>query len=169
MTVLDPLGVAEENDRLVLSFFFDSHDPTKQTLDSMLRFIAFQLHRVSFVSAIHPNALFQAYNDGSDQPTTKALADAVFKTLGGYKNVYLILDALDQSDARHDVLLWINGLFSRAELSHIQLFYTSRSQILFEDVIPSLIGEENCLCIDNQAVNADIRSWVTAQLSQRQA
>ncbi|KAF5127225.1 putative ankyrin repeat protein L63 [Metarhizium anisopliae] len=33
--------------------------------------------------------------------------------------------------------------------------------------IPSLIGEENCLALDKKSVNADIRSYVAAQLSQR--
>ncbi|KID95703.1 Pfs, NACHT and Ankyrin domain protein, partial [Metarhizium majus ARSEF 297] len=33
--------------------------------------------------------------------------------------------------------------------------------------IPSLIGEENCLALNKKSINADIRSYVAAQLSQR--
>ncbi|RBQ68429.1 hypothetical protein VDGD_21593 [Verticillium dahliae] len=41
-TVLD--HIAEEKDRLLIRFFFDFSDKTKQTVDGMLRSLAFQLY-----------------------------------------------------------------------------------------------------------------------------
>ncbi|CAG8898173.1 unnamed protein product [Penicillium egyptiacum] len=162
-TVLDHL--AKGNDGLTLSFFFDFSDTTKQTLDGMLRSLAFQLYQGGVGSAIHLDALFQAHQNGSDQPATKALSDIVFKMLVVQRKVSIILDALDESKPRDNVLLWIKDVVSRPELVHVQLLYTSRPESEFLRHIPPSIGEQNCLPLDKHAVNSDVRSWVIAQLA----
>ncbi|KAI3226139.1 hypothetical protein CBS147310_8171 [Penicillium roqueforti] len=164
-TVLDHLG--NGNDGLILSFFFDFGDSTKQTWDGMLRSLAFQLYQSGVGSAIYLDVLFDAHQNGSGQPATKALSDIVSKMLVAQRKVSIVLDALDESTTREDVLMWINDVLLNLDFFHIQLLYTSRPESEFQRHIPPLIGEENCLPLENQAVNSDIRSWVTAQLSQR--
>lgn len=159
--------LAKGSDGLILIFFFDFSDSTKQTWDGMLRSFAFQLYQGEVGSAAHLDTLFKAHQDGSSQPTTKALSDIVFKMLLIDRKVSIVLDALDESKTRNDVLMWIKEVISRPELSHIQLLYTSRPESEFQRYIPPLIGEDNCLSLGKQAINSDIRSWVTAQLSQR--
>ncbi|KAH8659525.1 Pfs, NACHT and ankyrin domain protein, partial [Ilyonectria robusta] len=164
-TVLDHLAVG--NDRLILSFFFDFSDTTKQTVDGMLRSLAFQLYQSGAVSTASLNALFQGHHDGRDQPATKVLSDVVCKMLAIQKRVSVVLDALDESTTRGELLLWMKDVASRPELGHVQLLYTGRPESEFLRGISPLIGEENCLLLNKQAVNADIRSYVTAQLSKR--
>ncbi|KAJ5117910.1 Pfs NACHT and Ankyrin domain protein [Penicillium atrosanguineum] len=164
-TVLDHL--AKRNDGLILSFFFDFSDTAKQTLDGMLRSLAFQLYQSGAGSAIHLDALFQAHQSGSEQPVTKGLSDTVSKMLEVQKRVFIVLDALDESKTRDDLLLWIKHVIFKSELFHVQLLYTSRPESEFLHDLPRLVGEQNCLPLDKRAVNTDIRSWVTAQLSQR--
>lgn len=164
-TVLDHL--ANRNDGLILSFFFDFSDTTKQTLDGMLRSLAFQLYQGGVGSAVYLDALFQAHQNGSDQPATKALSDIVFKMLVVQGNVSIVLDALDESKTRGDVLMWTKEVVSRPDLAYVQLLCTSRPESEFLRHLPPLIGKRNCLSLDKQAVNSDIRSWVTAQLCQR--
>ncbi|CAG8262989.1 unnamed protein product [Penicillium salamii] len=154
-------------DGLILSFFFDFNDIAKQTLEGLLRSLAFQLYQVGVDSAIHLDALLQANQNGKDQPTTKALWVVVLKMLLAQSKVYIILDALDESKPRNDVIDWIKDVVSRPELAHVQLLLTGRPEPEFLRYIPPLIGNENCQPLDRSAVNSDIRSWVTAQLSQR--
>ncbi|RSL82936.1 hypothetical protein CEP52_016837 [Fusarium oligoseptatum] len=163
-TVLDHL--AKGNDRLILSFFFDFSDTTKQTLDGMLRSLAFQLYQGGAGSA-SLDASFQAHKDGRDQPATKALSDILFKMLAVQKKVSIVLDALDESITRGELLRWIEDLVSRPELRHVQLICTGRPEPEFMRKIPSLMGEDNCLALDKESVNVDIRSYVATQLSQR--
>ena len=163
--VLDHL--ARANNRLVLSFFFDFSDKPKQSLDGMLRSLAFQLCQGGFGYTTHINALFQAHQDGSRQPAPDVLSDIVLKMLMDQKEVSIVLDALDESTTRDAILRWIKDVATRAELSHIQLLCTGRPESEFLRDIPPLIGQQYCLPLEKQAVNADIRSWVTAQLSQR--
>ncbi|EXA28683.1 hypothetical protein FOVG_19725 [Fusarium oxysporum f. sp. pisi HDV247] len=164
-TVLDHLAVG--NDRLVLSFFFDFNDTIKQTVDGMLRSLAFQLYQSGAVSTASLDASFQGHRNGRDQPATKALSDVVCKMLAVQKRVSVVLDALDESTTRGELLLWMKDVVSRPELGHVQLLYTGRPESEFLRHISPMIGEVNCLLLDKQAVNADIRSYVTAQLSQR--
>lgn len=164
-TVLDHL--ANRSDGLVLSFFFDFSDTEKQTYENMLRSLAFQLYQGGVNCAIYLDALFQAHQDGKDQPTTKALEVIVLKMLLAHKNVSIVLDALNESTTRDDVLLWIEDMMSRPELARVQLLYTSRPESEFLRRVPTIIGKENCLPLDKQAINSDVRSWVSAQLSHR--
>ena len=164
-TVLDHLALG--NDALVLSFFFDFNDMTKQSLDGLLRSLAFQLYHDGDNSANHLDTLFGAYQSGCNQPEMKTLSDTVFRMLTIQKKVFIILDALDESKTRDSVLRWIKDIVSTPELDHVQLLCTSRPESEFLRHFPSLIGKENCLPFDKQTVNLDIRLWVTAQLSQR--
>jgi hypothetical protein len=163
--VLDYL--ARANDGLILSFFFDFGDTTKQTFDGMLRSLAFQIYQKGVGSAAHLDALFHAHQNGSGQPATKTLMDVVHRMLAAESKPHILLDALDESTSRDEIIPWIRGVVSQPDLVHVQLLCTSRPEAEFLRHIPPLIGEENCLPVDKQAVNSDIRSWVMTQLSQR--
>jgi hypothetical protein len=162
-TVLDHLTA--DIDRLIISFFFDFSDTTKQTVDGMLRSLAFQLYQRAGSSVL--DASFQAHQDGHQQPATKTLEDIVSKMLAIQKKFFIVLDALDESTARRDLLSWIKDITSRTELCHVQLICTSRPEADFLREIPTTIGEDNHMRLDKQAVDADIRSYVAAQLAHR--
>ncbi|CAI7609518.1 unnamed protein product [Penicillium viridicatum] len=164
-TVLDHL--AKGNDGPILSFFFDFSDTEKQTYESMLRSLTFQLYQGGVDSAIYLDTSFQAHQNGEDQPTTKALSVVLFKMIVAQRKVSIVLDALDESTTRDYILNWIEHIVSKPELAHVQLLCTSRPESEFLRRIPTLIGKESCLPLDKQAVNSDIRLWVLAQLSQR--
>jgi hypothetical protein len=163
--VLDYL--TKRTDSLILKFFFDFNDIAKQTLEGLLRSLAFQLYQGGVNSAIYLDALLQGNQNGKDQPSTKALWVVVWKMLIAQSKVYIILDALDESKTRNDVIEWIKDVVSRPELAHVQVLFTGRPESEFLRHIPPLIGNENCRPLDQSAVNSDIRSWVIAELSHR--
>ncbi|KAH7201175.1 ankyrin repeat-containing domain protein [Fusarium oxysporum] len=164
-TVLDHL--VKGDDRLVLRFFFDFGLTTKQTLDGMMRSLAFQLYLGGAGSASLLDASFQAHQDGRDQPTTKTLEDLVYKMLAVQKRSSIVLDALDESTTRAELLLWMKDVASWPKVSDVQLICTGRPEPEFMREIPSLLGKDNCLALDKESINTDIRSYVAAQLSQR--
>ena len=164
-TVLDHL--TKKNDAFILGFFFNFGDTAKQTVDYMLRSLAFQLYQGGTGSVGPLDALFQTHQDGRQQPATTALQDVVFKMFAIQKRVCIVLDALDESTTRGELISWIRDLASRPELGHVQLLCTGRPESEFLRDLPLLMGEQNCLSLDKEAVNADIRSYVEAQLSRR--
>ncbi|RGP69537.1 nacht and ankyrin [Fusarium sporotrichioides] len=145
-TILDHL--TKTYDELLLRFYFDFSDGRKQTLDCMLRSLAFQIR--------------------PDQPSTKALSEVVRKMLTEEKDVCVILDALDESTTRDELLRWIEDTGSDPKLHHVRLLYTSRPEPDLQQGILANIGQESCFPIDTQALNEDIRSFVTWQLTERE-
>lgn len=163
-TVLDHL--AAENDRLLLNFFFDFSDMTKQSVDGMLRSLAFQLYQGGAGSSVLDSS-FQAHQGGCQQPATKTLEDVVFKVLVSHARVSIILDALDESTTRSELLSWIRDITCKPELGHVQLLCTGRPEAEFLKDLRPAIGEGNCLALDKQAINGDIGIHVASQLSSR--
>lgn len=163
-TVLDHL--AKTNNRL-LRFYFDFSDVEKQTLDGMLRSLAFQMYQHGVASTAHLDALFQDHNDGREQPSTNALLGMVCKILTEEDKLCIVLDALDESTTTRELLQWVEDIASRAELRHVQLLCTSRPESDFKRDLPELIGQGNCFSLDKNAMNADIRAYVTWQLANR--
>ncbi|KAL8371295.1 hypothetical protein RB595_001230 [Gaeumannomyces hyphopodioides] len=159
--VLDYLG--ELGGDAVLSFFFDFQDATKQTLHGMLRALAFQLHQRG-IGSTELDTLFRSHKDGEEQPTTKTLREAVRKLLGIQKGVFIVIDALDECTTRTELLSWIDETTSATEMRHIQLICAGRPEDEFVREIPISIGEQNCLRLDKNKINADIRSYVVERL-----
>jgi hypothetical protein len=164
-TVLDHL--AQINNHLLLPFYFDFSDAGKQTVDGMLRSLAFQMYSYGGAFQGHLDTLFQNHADGRSQPSPYILGQTVFKMLAGNHGLCIILDALDESTTRSELLQWIQDITSRPEVQHIQLLCTSRLELEFLRDFPKLIGQENCVLLDRQAVNADVRAFVTSQLIER--
>lgn len=64
------------------------------------------------------------------------------------KKVSIILNALDESMTRSDLLLWIKDIASRLDLGYVQLICTSRPEAEFVREIPDEIGSDNKLLLD---------------------
>jgi hypothetical protein len=154
----------QANEHVVLSFFFDFSDAAKQTADDMLRSLAYQLYQCSAESEAQLHTLFRLFQDGRNQPTTKALRDIVYRMLQNHKIVFVVLDALDESTKRQELLGCLEEILSMPELAHLRLLCTGRPEVEFQDYIPALIGRDNCIRLNKDVVNADIDSYVIDRL-----
>ncbi|KAH7150858.1 hypothetical protein DER46DRAFT_400008 [Fusarium sp. MPI-SDFR-AT-0072] len=146
-----------------LAFFFDFNDSRKQKLENLLRSLAFQLYHTGNKAARRLDSLFTSHDNGRRQPDTTALAACVNAMIQTSEKVFIIIDALDECTAREELLHWIRGLAS----SNAQLLVTGRPEAEFQRQIPRLLDEHNCVLLDKQAINADIRSYVEATLEQK--
>ncbi|CAG7554296.1 unnamed protein product [Fusarium equiseti] len=162
-TILDYLS--ERHDGLLLRFYFDFSDARKQRVSGMLRSLAFQMYERGPVFRRHLNALFHDHHDGQDQPPTKTLSEVIRKMLMEGKNVCVVLDALDESTTRDQLLRWIQDITFDPELHHVRLLCTSRPESDLHQGLPDCIGQENCFSVDRQALNEDIRAYVVWQLT----
>ena len=159
-TILDDLQAS--TDHIVLSFFFDFSDQKKETVNGMLRSLAFQLYRQAKGSAETLTEAFKKYGHG--QPSSETLRDAIFKMCETHDRILIVLDALDESTECDALLEWIENMTHHSELGRVQLLCTSRPESSFIDKLPSLFGNKNCLDFDHTAVNADISAYVSAEL-----
>ncbi|RKK95801.1 hypothetical protein BFJ71_g8267 [Fusarium oxysporum] len=164
-TILDHL--MNLDDHIALDFFFDFNDRMKQTVDGMLRSLVFQLYKLEIDSSRELDGLFQSHHDGRDQPATKTLLDCLHTMMRAPIKVFLVLDALDECTTRVELLKWVKDVISTPELNRVRLIATGRPEAEFQREIPHLIGKDNCLLLDKDAINTDIRSYVMARLEKR--
>ncbi|KAL0937365.1 uncharacterized protein CTRU02_207096 [Colletotrichum truncatum] len=165
-TIVDDLRKA--NDAITLEFYFDFSDNTKQGLDGVLRSLIFQLYNLGH-NTEELGSLYDTLLQGQKQPDTKALTNCFSAIIKGTKTIYIVLDALDESTDREQLLDWMKDIFTLPDLSHIFLIATSRPEEAFLKRLPCWVGEENCFSLDKTAINTDIYAYVVAQLKQRPA
>ncbi|EXM13459.1 hypothetical protein FOTG_18088 [Fusarium oxysporum f. sp. vasinfectum 25433] len=163
-TILDYL--IHIDDHITLDFFFDFSDTMKQTVDGMLRSLVFQLYKLGIDSSRELDGLFQSHRDGRDQPATKTFLGCLHTMMRVPRKIFLLLDGLDESTTRVELLKWMKDVISTPELDHVRLIATGRPEAEFQRQIPHLVGKSNCLLLDKAAINADIRSYVMARLEQ---
>ncbi|KAH7313766.1 ankyrin repeat protein [Stachybotrys elegans] len=163
-TVVDNL--TENRNNVTLSFFFDLSDVRKQTREGMLRSLAWQLYRTASENTAEVDEAFKTHNNGDNQLSENHLSQLFWKLLANHPSPFIILDALDESTTRTELVSWIKETMARPELGHVRLLFTSRPEDEFLRKIPLLIGQGSCLALDKKAVNVDIRSFVSARLSE---
>ncbi|KAK1517411.1 hypothetical protein CABS01_16639 [Colletotrichum abscissum] len=150
-----------------LRFFFDFNDTRKQSLDDLLRSLAFQLYRTEIEATKVLDRLFTSSDDGRRQPDVNALSACVESMLQSSLRITVVLDALDECTTRDKLLSWVRRLSSSSNTKKTKLVVTGRPEAEFQREIPRLFGEDNCKLLSKEAVNADIRSYVGHELHQR--
>ncbi|KAH7191260.1 hypothetical protein DER44DRAFT_889995 [Fusarium oxysporum] len=160
-TILDHL--LQIDTHTTLAFFFDFSDPRKQKLEDLLRSLAVQLYHTENEVARRLDSLFASHDDGRRQPDTTALSACVDTMVQITEKVVIVLDALDECITRRELLNWINGLPS----GNAQLIVTGRPEAEFQSAIPRSFGRRNCVQLDKNVINGDIRSYVEATLEQK--
>ncbi|KAJ5741611.1 hypothetical protein N7533_011020 [Penicillium manginii] len=161
-TILD--HIEQMKDSVTLTFFFDFTDIRKQKLDDMLRSLVFQLYSSQPGSQKDLDSLFTSYNNGQRQPDTDILSICLKSMMRACKKLFIVLDALDECSERSLLLAWM-GEFIPA-LSHIQIIATGRPEEEIERNFHEWVGEGACLLLNKKCVDADIRSYIRAQLDQ---
>ncbi|KAL8335264.1 hypothetical protein RB598_009454 [Gaeumannomyces tritici] len=160
-TVLSARIIDHLAGRTVLAFFFDFSDSKKRTTDAMLRSLVFQAYTHQLRIGKDPEGILQV---SEDQPSNGTLWESLCKMLINLGEVVILLDALDESTTRSKLIDWIKDAVGMRELERVRLIFTSRPESEFHQHIPSIIGEDNCLPLDETAINRDICSYVQAKL-----
>ncbi|KAL6410100.1 hypothetical protein AUP68_06511 [Ilyonectria robusta] len=159
-TILDNLSQTDTHN--TLEFFFDFNDTRKQTLESLLRSLAFQLYHLGGEAARRLDHLFTSHDNGRRQFDMSALSGYVKSVTQTDRKVAIVVDALDECTTRKELLHWLRDFAS----GNAQLIVTGRPEAEFEREIPQILFKKNCVLLDKKAVDLDIRSYVTTRLEQ---
>jgi hypothetical protein len=146
---------------VLLYFYFDFGDRKKQDLDNMIRSLICQLYQQEQCVRQDLDDMFLACQDGSQQPTLESLKDVLNSMLGKTENVVIIVDALDESCTKRDLLAWIRSILA-VKPTTIRLLVTSRREQDIESTLEKLIDSNSMVDIQNGLVDVDIRSYVRA-------
>jgi hypothetical protein len=142
-------------------FYFDFNDTGKRDTNSLIRSLITQL---SAQCAVIPLPLVELYNHQPDG--TKAIDEEdLLRTLRNliliFHNVYIVMDALDESSDCDEILQLIH-LTIGWDLSRLHLLATSRQLTGIEESLTDLATEN--ICLQDSEMNEDIIIYVTDKL-----
>lgn len=83
-----------------------------------------------------------------------------------HQKLVILLDALDECSERRELLQWMNGLV--LDITNVQVIATGRPEHDLQQNLVSLLGEKNCLPLNKESVDNDIRSYIKARLEEGQ-
>jgi len=148
----------------LLYFYFDFNDTAKQTLESMVRSLISQLcYRYDDVWK-QLDSLFSSCQDGRRQPTCESLCMVLLHTIEQIKEVWIILDALDECRTRkgppaEGLLSWIKDLLG-SEQRNVHLLMTSRPEQDIKSGLSEFVYDDNTVPIQSDLITNDIRAYV---------
>jgi Cdc6-like AAA superfamily ATPase len=159
-------------DQLLLYFYFDFTDAGKQTLDNVIRSLISQLYHKRKETQKILDSLFSSCDNGRRQPTCESLCKVFLQMIKEVKEVYMVLDALDECCTRKGqqskgLLSWARSLLEHKQVN-VHLLVTSRPEHDIELVLRNLAqSEEDIVPIQSDLINDDIRSYVRTRIRER--
>lgn len=163
-TIFDRL--AQLDNCVILTFFFDFTDTKKQKLSDLLRSLAFQLYGSHPGSQKDLDDLFTTFDSASMQPDTHTLSECIKSMMQTPQKIVILLDALDECLEGRELLQWIKELV--LAFTNVQVIATGRPEHYLQQNLVVLLGEENCLPLKKESVDNDIRSYIKARLEESQ-
>jgi hypothetical protein len=105
--------------------------------------------------------LFHSCHDGGSQPTVKSLQATLVLILEAFDDVYIVLDAIDESTKKKDLLKWIAEMICSSK-DKLHLLVTSRPE---EDIAMHLrLLNPDHVCIEPELVTSDIARYINGIL-----
>ncbi|KAI4706494.1 hypothetical protein J4E89_008912 [Alternaria sp. Ai002NY15] len=149
--------------KVTVYFYFDFNDVQKRLPEPMLRSILRQLLQHSITIPEGVDALFSSCRNGEQQPSLPALLTVAPQVMRQFAHVYIVLDALDESTKRAELMDMLETL-AGWQLDNSHLLMTSRKERDIEMSLETFVAEDNMICLQRDVVDEDILRFVQQKL-----
>jgi hypothetical protein len=148
----------------LLYFYFDFTDAEKQTLSGVVRSLMSQLYNTCKSAQEPLDALFSSCKRSNMQPSCESLCKTLQQMVEQAKDVWIVLDALDECVERkggptEGLFLWIRDLVKSTKCN-VHCLVTSRPEHDIRAELSDLAGEEKAIPIQSDLVNNDILAYI---------
>ena len=150
-----------ESETAVVYFYFDFHDKEKKQYQNLVRSLIVQLSMQCVKTPESVEALFSRNLDGLKQPAISTLIYTLKKILIGFREVFVIIDALDECEDRGGLLGLLEEMFDW-KLKNLHVLVTSRKEREIEDSFEAMAIEQ--VPIQSENVNPDIRIYISEEV-----
>lgn len=151
----------------VACFFFKFNDGGKQSASAVLRALVLQLSGQLELGDSQRGPLAELHAKyRCSSPTDEALLDCLHQLVRRFRDVYILLDALDESPrgrTRNDMLQILQELRAWAE-PRVHLLVTSRDEVDIREELDASAEEK--VPMRNESIDEDIKSYVSQHLRQ---
>jgi hypothetical protein len=149
--------------RITVYFFFDFNDNGKQTLESAIRSLLWQIAECPGSSLRELEKLFSSCRDGRDQPSVQTLVQTLDEALHGVKHIRIVLDALDECTTRQTLIPWLAQL-ARQETGDVHIIATSREEHDIKVEFEKWLTKSAIVPLQQLDVDLDIGAYVRVRL-----
>lgn len=149
---------SEDGARLGHAYYYCHYSHRKDEGLPLLRWVVGQLSRQA---AWAPQQL-KHIRDSGREPTVDDMLDMMQQVLGRFDVVYVVIDGIDESDPRVQLLSVLTTLATDSRFSEVRLLATSR---LSPDIERALLSISTSISMSNHFVERDIRRVVKAWVS----
>jgi Cdc6-like AAA superfamily ATPase len=162
-TVIENLKTScEASNDVLLYFYFNFNDSKKQSFNSLVRSLVFQLYHIQQKSRSSLEQLYSSCKDGREQPQHGQLLTTLHIMLHNAGTTYIILDALDECRTRKELQSWL----AKPEVQGLQLFLTSRREQDIECSISSWLAAASIVPIRQGPVDNDILAFIHSNVAE---
>ena len=154
--------------KTLLYFYFDFNDEGKQTLEGMVRSLMSQLYSKFGDTSEKLDSLFSSCEDGRQQPPRESLCKAFLHMIEHVKEVWIILDALDECCTRkgppiEGLLSWTREVLNSEQRS-VHLLMTSRPEQDIESGIMEFAYNDDIVHIQSSLISDDILTYIRTRV-----
>jgi len=147
----------ERPENIVFAYYYCHFSHNQDEASPFLRWILNQLsRRVNTVT----DCLWKLYNEGCE-PTIKDLLQALAVALDSFDQVFLVVDAIDESMPRDNLLKVFRDLLTDPRFEKIRLLTSSRQYIDIEQVMDDI---STPLSMTNPLLDEDIRLYIQTRV-----
>ncbi|KAH8195216.1 hypothetical protein TruAng_010616 [Truncatella angustata] len=167
--VIEDLQKNQDLTRTLLYFYFDFTDTRKQSFENVIRSLIIQMYYRNKDAQKHLNSLYSTCRDGKDQPSFDSLQKAFTNMIHELREVWIVLDALDECTPRIELLSWTQDLAQNYQpLSNVHILITSRPEQDIKSAIERHADNEQMIAIRDDLLEADIRNYVQARVREHE-
>ncbi|KAF3934704.1 hypothetical protein ABW20_dc0105650 [Dactylellina cionopaga] len=146
----------------LLYFYFDFTDANKQTFEKMIRSLIGQLYYQCAHASPQLDVLFSSCKGGHEQPTCQQLCEIFSRMVEQAKEIWLVLDALDESseEERKESSMWMRGILASSERWNVHLIMTSRPENDIKNSVMDFSDTSGIVHIQSDSTTDDISAYV---------
>ena len=143
-------------------FYFTFNDESKQDVIAMLKALIVQLSAQLLDHQEELSRLYRSYKPG--MPPTEVIMDSLRRIIQKFDQVYILLDALDESPEKREraKVLFALEEIRKWSLEGLHLLVTSRDEQDIRDSLDPLDSQN--VMMRNHEVDVDIANFVSRQL-----
>jgi len=147
------------NDSTACSYYYCSFERARDEVPHLLRWVISQLCRQCNYLPDELQNCFYA----KEQPSVPVLTRTLSTILRNFRHVYLLLDALDESVDRRNLLRLLAEVFAGDAFRKIRLLATSREEIDIEIAFRNVCVD---VSLSNPFVDKDIQVYIRNQIQE---
>lgn len=159
-TIIEQLNIVSRPGQVLLYFYFAFNDTNKQTLENMLRSLLNQLYQKLPQTREPLEELWESSGRGNQKSSRATLRTVLSAMLSKAIDASIVLDALDESTTRSDLLAWLRDAM-QVEPCTFRILVTARREEEIESALLRWMRPQDSISVRGSDVDGDIRNYIS--------